>query len=104
MMSKQKEEKGQGTEKIVTITTSPTLIFNENPHRKEWIFQSYQSNTVTVYISKNKDVNTSGTQKGRELRAGELESVNAKDDPILVKQPQYGIVASGSADIWVWEG
>ena len=90
-----------GKEKIVTVTTTPTLILSINPGRTEYILQNQSS--ITVYLGITSSVSTSGTRKGRELAAGGLESANKQENPGLIKQQLYGVVISDSADIWVWE-
>lgn len=93
--------KPSGTEKIVSVTTSATPILDNNEKRTEFIIQNQGS--VTVYLSRSKEVATTGTRKGRTLEADEIEVVSSKETPILVKQTLYGIVAAGSCDLWVWE-
>ena len=101
MYQKRREYVPTGKEKIVTVTSTPTLILSMNPGRAEYMLQNQSS--MTVYLGITSAVSTSGTRKGRELPAGVLESANKQENPELIKQQLYGVVVSDSADIWVWE-
>lgn len=90
-----------GLEKVVTVGTTATQILGINPSRTEYKVQN--QGAASVYLGTSDNVATSGTRKGRELAAGVLESANVNDDPELIKEALYGIVATGSADVWVWE-
>jgi hypothetical protein len=88
-------------ERIVTVTTVPTKILDLNPSRKEYKIQN--QSTVTVYLGSSNRVSTTGTRKGRRLEPGVLEEANFMDDPQMITLELYGVVVSGSADLWVWE-
>lgn len=72
-----------------------------NPHRIEWVIEN--QGTERVFLSHMKEVSDSGTKKGRELDAGEMESINKHSHPGLIRMPQYAVTASGSTNLWVWE-
>lgn len=91
-----------GKEKAVTVTTTPTLLLDINPLRKEYIIQN-QDPAVDLYLGKSKNVATSGTRIGRKLTPNGLESTNDKENPELIKEEMYGVVSAGSITVWVWE-
>lgn len=90
-----------GREAIISIGTTATKILDINPKRSEYILNNQSA--VTIYLGISKEVSTSGTRQGRALGAGALESANSKDEPKLIREELYGIVATGTATLWVWE-
>jgi len=90
-----------GREVIITIGTTATKILDQSITRKEITIQN--QGAATVYLGISENVAVSGTRKGRELAAGVIETINSKDDPELIKERMYGIVAAGTVDVWVWE-
>jgi len=90
-----------GREVIITIGTTATKILDQSITRKEFTLKNQGS--VTVYLGISKNVATSGTRKGRELSPSMVESANKGEDPELIKEELYGIVETGTCDVWVWE-
>lgn len=89
-------------EKTITVTTTATEILDYVRDRVEWVVQN--QGTADVFLGRTKYVSASGDDLGRLLEAGEIESVNVKDLPRLVKERQYAVASSGSAVLWIWEG
>lgn len=90
-----------GTEKAVTVSTSAVEVIDFDKDRTERIIQN--QGTISVYLKTTKDVAASGDNLGRLLEGGEIEMLEKSQMPILIKQRQYAITASGSTTLWVWE-
>jgi hypothetical protein len=88
--------------RIVTVTTTPTKLLDIHPCRQQYIIQN-QDTAINLYIDETNQVSSSGTRTGRILAPLGLESANKNEDPELIKKEQYGVVASGSITVWVWE-
>jgi hypothetical protein len=91
----------EGTERLVTVTTTPTKLFSTNPSRFSYVMQN--QGATPMYIGNSDQVATSGTRTGRILLPNALESDNAYEDPKLVAGEQWGVVSAGSITVWVRE-
>jgi hypothetical protein len=88
--------------RIVTVGTTPVQLLDIMPCRKQYLIQNQDLN-INLFIDETDQVSTSGTRTGRILWAMGLESANNKDDPAIIAKPMYGVVASGSITVWVFE-
>ena len=86
--------------RLVKVGTTPTLLADLSPVRKELKIQN-QGN-YTIYWSNTPEVSTAGTRKGFELVSGGIASLNEEDDPVLIHEPIYA-VALGETEVLIWE-
>jgi len=86
---------------LVSVGTTPTKLLERSDWRVEYILQNQGS--VNCYIADDRNVATSGELTGRILSPSAIETANEKDDPVLIRKAQWGIVVSGTCNIWVYE-
>lgn len=81
--------------RTVTVSSTATLVSDGT---EPWAFRRFRnvSGSVTVFWGKS-DVTATSTNKGQELKAGEILEIDYTSDPI------YMITASSTAEISVVE-
>jgi hypothetical protein len=86
-------------ERVVTVTTAPTLLLGNNPRRMAWLICNVGTNGLT--ISAYADVAV-----GRGLlvpAGGGTASRTLEEDGEGATYAIYGILPAGSGDVWVYE-
>lgn len=84
----------------VSVGTTATQLCESAPGRKNIRFQAPTANTASVYIDNNKQVRTSGVNRGLELPPGAIMTMNYLEDHDI-QLSWYAIVASGTQNIIV---
>jgi len=85
--------------KIVTVGTSPTILFDVNLTRQAFMIQN--QGAISVYVSDNPNLAVSGVNTGRILGPNEIEVGTVFIDPKAVVGRMYAVVAAGTCDLYI---